>query len=74
MKVEKHSEDVYTIVCNESDTRLIAAAPELLALLGEAVEELQYGNPHDIATDTYRYDNKLIHAALAAIAKATGAA
>lgn len=42
----------------------------LLELLSLAVDELKFGNPRDIATDKYRYDNELIHRIDAAIAQA----
>lgn len=36
-------------------------------LLSLTTAELRYGNPHDVETDTYRYDNDLLHAARAAL-------
>lgn len=56
------------------DARLITSAPELLAALVRASDSLKVGTTRNVATDTYRDDNELIHQIDAAIAKATGGA
>ena len=60
-------DEVRRLMVEYAEGQVAAHTEKLRNLLSLTTAELRYGNLHDVETDTYRYDNDLLHAARAAL-------